>query len=138
MDNSNLNRAQNGTFRVTSKTSQEQEASKPSGRTLTRDKISLEAVIGVLVQQGLCSEAQLLAEETRLRSVQRTMSDLEFRPVRVTTPPHEKKRKHTFKQWAAERRWARRLFGWLFGWQWRKYKKKERSGSSGQNPSRAK
>jgi hypothetical protein len=137
MDSSNLNGAQNGAFHTTSKTSQAQPSPKPASGKLTSDKISLEALINVVLQQGLCTEEQLFAEEARLRAVQRTMSNMQFRPVRVSTAPREIQKKHPVKKWAAERRWARRIGGFLFGWQWRKFKKKERSGSSGQTPSRA-
>ncbi|MGH7496580.1 MAG: hypothetical protein ACREOO_29875 [bacterium] len=138
MDSSNLNGTQNGAFHKTSKVSQAQPSPKPASEKLTRDRISLEALINVMVQQGFCTEEQLLAEEARLRTVHRTVSNLHFRPVRVSSVPGEKQRKHPIKKWAAERRWARRLGAFLFGWQWRKFKKKERSVSSGQNPSRAK
>ena len=128
MDNPEVNGAQNGTFRITSKTSREQPLPKGSTTRLMGDKVTLEALVNVLVQQGLCTEEQLLAEEARLRAVQRTMANLHFKPVRVShAAPKTTQPKHPVKQWAAQRRWTRLLGSYIFGWKWRKYKKKEKT-----------
>ncbi len=127
MDNSNKNGSSHGAFRVTSKTSRQTRATPPVPQQLARDKISLEAVINVLLQQGMFTEEQLSQEEARLRAVRRTMSNLHFQPVRRTRAARkEKQKKHPLKQWAAQRRWARQIGSFVFGWKWRKFKKKEK------------
>ncbi len=92
---------------------------------ITKDKISLEAVINVLVQQGLCTEEQLAAEESRLRAIRRTITGLHFVPVNVKgrrsqLPEHGP---HSLRRWASQRRWARKLGTFLFGWKWKKHQK---------------
>ena len=135
MDNHDFRPVQNGKLHSTTAATNGKSASPKSdtGR-LAGGKISLEAVINVLVQKGLCTEEQLRAEEARLRAVQHTMAHLHFKPVRVTRKSPRPASKHSLKRWAAQRRWARKLGSILFGWRFQKYKKKERSGSSQQNP----
>ena len=125
MDNSELKGSEDSAFRITSKTPPPQVN---GARRWTRDQISLEAVINVLIQRGLCTEEQLLNEETRLRAIRRTVSRMHFQPVRRTSAAGKARRKrHPIKQWAAQRRWARQAGSLLFGWKWRKFKKKEKS-----------
>ncbi len=138
MDNSDFRAAQDGKSPAAKRESF--ATSKNAAGRLRRDSVSLEALINVLVQQGLCTEEQLLAEEARLRAVQSTMANLQhFKPVRV--PPAlagGKQKKHPLRTWASQRRWTRQLGTILFGWRWHKYKKKERSGSAEKNLSRTK
>jgi hypothetical protein len=90
---------------------------------LTPDQISLEAVINVLVQRGICSEAELFSEEKRLRAVQQTMAGLAFVPVHTEHPGHEHHKEHNaLRHWASRHRWSRRIGTALFGWKWRKIK----------------
>lgn len=134
MDNSDPDRSVNGVPRANSK-HRAPAPQKPFAGRSTRDQISLEAVVNVLVKQGLCTEEQLLTEESRLRAVRRTMTTLHFRPVRMSRPGKQKR--HPIRRWASQRRWSRQLGTFLFGWKWQKFRKKERSGSSDRNPSRA-
>jgi len=137
MDHPRRNGAHHGVFRVTTRATPQPAARPATAAHITRDKISLEAIVNVMVQQGLCSEEQLLAEEERLRAVKQTVSNLHFQPVRRKKGAAAgKPKKNPLKRWASQRRWTRQVGSLLFGWRWRKYKKKERSGLSGQNPPR--
>lgn len=91
---------------------------------LTQDQLSLEAVINVLVQKGLCTEAELLQEEARLRAVRSTLAGLQFTPVQTMrkgeSPSHDH---HVLRKWASRYRWSRKLGARLFGWKWKKMKR---------------
>lgn len=90
---------------------------------LTLDQLSLEAVINVLVQRGICTEAELFTEEKRLRSVRRTMAGLAFVPVQTKHADHAHHKDHSaLRHWASQYRWSRRVGTALFGWKWRRVK----------------
>jgi hypothetical protein len=64
------------------------------------DQVSLETVIEVLLQGGLCTEAELLAAENRRRSLRETDTKFNFTPVQIHRPRH---RCHDGNRW---RRWV--------------------------------
>lgn len=105
---------------VDAKPATTQEKGSPS---LTPDQLSLEAVINVLVQRGMCTEEELVTEEKRLRAVRQTMAGLAFVPVQTkhSAPTHHKEYS-ALRHWASRHRWSRRLGSTLFGWKWRKIK----------------
>lgn len=90
---------------------------------LTLDQLSLEAVVNILVQRGICTETELLTEEKRLRAVRQTMAGLAFIPVQTKHTGHAHQKEHSaLRHWASRHRWSRRLGSALFGWKWRKIK----------------
>lgn len=90
---------------------------------LTLDQLSLEAVVNILVHRGICTEAELLTEEKRLRAVRQTMAGLAFIPVQTKHAGHAHQKEHSaLRHWASRHRWSRRLGSALFGWKWRKIK----------------
>ncbi|MDZ7268057.1 MAG: hypothetical protein ONB48_09845 [candidate division KSB1 bacterium] len=94
--------------------------------TLTQDQLSLEAVINVLVQKGLCTEAELLKEEARLRAVRQTLAGLRFTPVQTRHQGRDhghEHHHHLLRRLASRYRWSRKLGTRLFGWRWRKIKR---------------
>jgi len=97
----------------------------PTGqKTLTRDRISTEALVNVLVQQGICTEDELIAEEGRLQTERRAKAGAVFTPVQIVRSGRRHSHSHNpVKKWASKRRWARRLGTLLLGWKWRKVKK---------------
>jgi hypothetical protein len=62
------------------------------------EQVSLETVIRVLLQRGLCTEAELLAEENRRRSLREPVTQFNFTPVQI-----HRHRRHDGNRW---RRWA--------------------------------
>lgn len=87
------------------------------------DEVSLTAVIQVLLQRGLCTEAELLAAENRLRSLRETTGRATFTPVQI---PHEHHHHHDpklLRRWAAKYWWSRKLGTMLFGWKWHRKKR---------------
>jgi len=103
----------------------------PKGVDDLRD-VSIDAIINVLIKRGLCSEAELLAEEDRLRAAPQISNKFEAQ----TTPISEFKPVQTFRErrrrreddhnplrrWAAKRVWSRRLGKLFFGWTWHRKK----------------
>lgn len=97
--------------------------SKPHA-AFTQDQLSLEAVINVLVQKGLCTEAELLKEEARLRAVRSTMAGLRFTPVQTMRAGESSHHDHhVWRKWASRYHWSRKLGTRLFGWKWKKMKR---------------
>jgi hypothetical protein len=90
-------------------------------------RVSMEALINVLIKLGLCTENELLAEENRLQAQHETVSPLNFAPVQIQRESYEHKRydNNRLRRWAAKRLWSRRLGTLLFGWKWHRRKKEQ-------------
>ena len=91
------------------------------------DRVSLEALINVLIKRGLCTEDELLAEENRLHARRETAPRLNFTPVQTQREIYEHQRhdSHRLRRWASQRHWSRRLGTLLFGWKWHRRKKEQ-------------
>jgi hypothetical protein len=89
----------------------------------TIEQVSLEAVINVLLQRGVCTEAELIAEEDRLRSLQETMTNVAFTPVHIPNDRHHYSDPNLLRRWAAKSHWSRKLGSKLFGWKWHRKKR---------------
>ncbi|MDZ7290734.1 MAG: hypothetical protein ONB44_18530 [candidate division KSB1 bacterium] len=92
----------------------------------TIDQVSVEAVINVLLKRGICTEAELLAEENRLYSVREAMTNFNFTPVQINRPDHAHRHRrdpNPIRRWAAKHHWSRRLGTLIFGWKWHRKKK---------------
>ncbi|MDZ7363662.1 MAG: hypothetical protein ONB46_23540 [candidate division KSB1 bacterium] len=94
------------------------------------DHVSLEAVINVLIQRRICTEAELLAEENRLRNLgapaaEERVESVRFTPVQTYSHryQYEPRDSNSLRRWAAKRRWSRRLGTILFGWKWHRKKR---------------
>jgi hypothetical protein len=91
-------------------------------------QVSLEAIIRVLIKRGICTEAELLAEEKRLRAVAEMAIEpsqaLPFTPVQTHSERHRHRREdnNRLRRWAAKRNWSRKLGTLLFGWKWHRKK----------------
>ncbi len=90
-------------------------------------RVSMEALINVLIKRGLCTENELLAEENRLHAVSETASRLNFAPVQIQRESYEHKRhdNNRLRRWAAKRQWSRRVGTLLFGWKWHRKKREQ-------------
>ncbi len=99
------------------------------------EQVSLAAVIQILIQRGLCTEAELLAEEIRQRSTNvsdarlRT-SDSYFTPVQTHSERerhrHRRADDNRLRRWAAQYSWSRKVGGLLFGWKWHRKKSEQK------------
>jgi len=104
------------------------EKSRNNGSS-TLEHVSLEAVINVLIQRGICTEAELLAEENRLRSLgvpaqEERLESVRFTPVQTYSQryQYEPRDNKPLRRWAAKRAWTRKLGSLLFGWKWHRKK----------------
>jgi hypothetical protein len=93
----------------------------------TVDRVSMEALINVLIKRGLCTENELLAEENRLHALRETVTRISFSPVQIPGDGYEFKRHDTnrLRRWAAKRHWSRKLGTLFFGWKWHRRKKEQ-------------
>jgi hypothetical protein len=95
------------------------------------EQVSLEAAIRVLIKRGICTEAELLAEEIRLRSMVETAGapaqPFHFTPVQTPGERHRHRRhgSNRVRRWAAQYHWSRRLGTLLFGWKWHRKKNEQ-------------
>lgn len=101
-----------------------------NNRRNSLDRVSLEAVINVLIQRGLCTEAELLAEENRLRNLgvpapEEKLESVRFTPVQTYSHRHqyEPRDSNSLRRWAGKRAWTRKLGSLLFGWKWHRKKR---------------
>jgi hypothetical protein len=102
-------------------------ADLPAAGSDTVDRVSLEALINILIKRGLCTESELLAEENRLHALRETVTRIDFTPVPIPRSGYEYKLHDTnrLRRWASKRHWSRRLGTLLFGWKWHRRKKKQ-------------
>jgi hypothetical protein len=99
------------------------------------EQVSLAAVIQVLIQRGICTEAELLAEQNRLETLDfgpRTVeAATHFTPVQTHSERERHRHRHEdgnrFRRWAAQYAWSRKLGGLLFGWKWHRKKSEQKS-----------
>jgi hypothetical protein len=101
------------------------------------DRVSMEALINVLIKRGLCTEKELLAEENRLHARRETTPRLDFTPAQIHRESHEpvqiqhdsyEHKRHDsnrLRRWAAKRQWSRRAGTLLFGWKWHRKKREQ-------------
>lgn len=115
-------------------------ATSPPALTTGLENVSLEAVIEVLIKRGVCTEAELLSAENKLRNADfqpqtsdfrsRTMETAPFKPVQTYSAREEHRHQYhhhhhdgnRIRRWAAKYKWSRRLGGLLFGWKWHRKK----------------
>lgn len=100
------------------------------------EQVSLAAVIQVLIQRGICTEAELLAEQNRLETLDfgpRTVeAATDFTPVQTHSERLERHRHrhedgNRLRSWAAQYAWSRKLGGLLFRWKWHRKKSEQKT-----------
>jgi hypothetical protein len=89
----------------------------------TLDEVSLAAVIQILLQRGICTEAELLTEESRLRLLQETTPRAAFTPAQIPREHHHQHDHKLLRRWAAKYSWSRKLGTLIFGWKWHRKKR---------------
>ena len=92
------------------------------------EQVSLETVIRVLLQRGLCTEAELLAEENRRRSMREPVAQVSnFTPVQIHRRRHRRRDRNRWRQWASRHAWSRKLGTLLFSWKWHRKKSEQQT-----------
>lgn len=91
------------------------------------DIVSLETVVNLLIQKGVCTAEELFEEERRSREYRRKFKDITIvksasaEPVNLEREALRRKQSW-LKRKMSKRRWSRQLGTKLFGWQWKKVK----------------
>jgi len=84
------------------------------------DMISLETIVHVLVNKGLCSREELLELEQKIQQMQPASQQNSYINIRNN---HDRGRFPGLKRSMSNHRWSRQLGTLLFGWKWKKVKK---------------
>jgi len=110
----------------TEKDTQDADITEMSYRELVPqgDTISLETIVNILVKKGLCTTEELFKEEGFIRQKREQLEREEYK--KISNINHYQRRHHnsTIKRLFSKRRWTRRLGTALFGWKWKKVKKR--------------
>ncbi len=96
------------------------------------DIISVETVINVLIQKGLCTPEELFEEERKLREYNSKVKDISIvNTSHLSDSKSEEKSRRQKQKWLkrkmSKRRWTRRLGTKFLGWQWKKVKTDKQS-----------
>ncbi|GEM_PF-2373887 len=99
------------------------------------EQVSLAAVIQILIKRGFCSEAELLAEQKRLETLDFGPRPAEAPAFFTPVEAHSERERHRhrraddnrLRQWAAQYSWSRKLGGFLFGWKWHRKKSEQKT-----------
>ncbi|MFQ5603119.1 MAG: hypothetical protein ACE5HS_07610 [bacterium] len=91
------------------------------------DIISLETVVNVLLQKGLCTPEELFEEERKRYHYQSKVKNVSLVQTPQSLEQVDNKKKHGhnshwLKRKMSKYRWTRRLGTALFGWRWKKVK----------------
>ncbi len=84
------------------------------------DVISLETVVNMLVQKGICTTNELFMLEGKVQKKNEELNKNNYVAIKNKS---SQVRFHWLKRKMGKRRWTRRLGTALFGWQWKKVKK---------------
>jgi hypothetical protein len=94
------------------------------------DTISLETVVNMLVQKGVCTVDELFMLEGRVRDKREDEDDMEYLRTKIKVETSKHSSNHNWlKRKFSKYRWSRRLGSKLFGWKWKKVKRASRSDS---------
>ena len=102
---------------------QETDAKSP-GKLVAADLVSLEALVNVLIRNGVCTAEELFEEEQARRLYLNSTKNISL--VKTEDPGQsqgsssDKRNRSWLKRKMSKRRWTRKLGGALLGWEWRK------------------
>lgn len=100
------------------------------------DVISVQTIVKVLIDKGICTYDELFEEEKRYQEFKASVKDLPV--VQTDQDTQRRSRSHDkdngyrtrnmswLKRKLSKRRWTRRLGTKLFGWKWKKNKREEK------------
>ncbi len=97
------------------------EETTPIRTVADADIISLETIVHVLVNKGLCTREELLACEKNVQKQRPVNHQNSYINIKNN---HDRGRFPDLKRSMSRHRWSRRLGTLLFGWKWKKVKKK--------------
>ena len=118
MENSKLNQSDEN-----QKEQRENDSELP-GKFVATDLVSLEALVNVLIRNGVCTAEELFEEEQTRRlylNSTRNISLVETEdPGQSQGSSSDKRNRSWLKRKMSKRRWTRKLGETLLGWEWKK------------------
>ena len=84
------------------------------------DVISLETMVHMMVNKGICTAEELFMLEGRVQELDQKNDNSKYVAIHNY---HDRGRFPAFKRAMSQHRWGRRLGTLLFGWKWKKVKK---------------
>ena len=101
---------------------QPEKGSENSENPVAADLVSLEALVNVLIRNGICTADELFEEEQTRRLYLNSVKDISIVKTDGSADSHErssdKRNRAGLKRKMSKRRWTRKLGRALFGWEW--------------------
>ena len=103
---------------------QPEKGSENSENPVAADLVSLEALVNVLIRNGICTADELFEEEQTRRLYLNSVKDISIVKTDGSADSHErssdKRNRGWLKHKMSKRRWTRKLAAVFFGWEWKK------------------
>ena len=103
---------------------QPENGSENSENAVADDLVSLEALINVLIRNGICTAEELFEEERTRRLYLNSVKDISIVKTHGSADSHQrssdKRNRSWLKREMSKRRWTRKFGAVFFGWEWRK------------------
>ena len=103
---------------------QQENDTEPPGKFIATDLVSLEALVNVLIRNGVCTAEELFEEERTRRIYLDSTKNISLVKTEdsgqsLGSSP-DKRNRSWLKRKMSKRRWTRKLGEVLLGWEWRK------------------
>lgn len=93
------------------------------------DSISVETIVNILVQKGICSVEEIFRLEGQIRDRQQTSHQAEYFRIKQQSEVVSHETKHRWlRRFFIKYHWTRRLGTMLFGWRWKKVRQSSQNG----------
>ncbi len=110
---------------------QPENGSENSENPVADDLVSLEALVNVLIRNGICTAEELFEEERTRRLYLSSVKDISIVKTDGSADSHQgfstKGNRSWLKREMSKRRWTRKLGATFFGWEWKKVRNKRNS-----------
>ena len=103
---------------------QPENGSENSENAVADDLVSLEALVNVLIRNGICTAEELFEEERTRRLYLSSVKDISIVKTDGSADSHQgssdKSNRSWLKRKMSKRRWTRKLGAIFFDWEWKK------------------
>ena len=103
---------------------QPEKGSENSENPVAADLVSLEALVNVLIRNGICTADELFEEEQTRRLYLNSVKDISIVKTDGSADSHQrfsdKRNRGWLKRKMSKRRWTRKRAAVFFGWEWKK------------------
>ena len=111
---------------------QGENGSENSENFAAADLVSLQALVNVLIRNGICTADELFEEEQAQRLYLNSAKDISIVKTDGSADSHQrssdKRNRSWLKRKMSKRRWTRKLGAIFFGWEWKKVKVQNNKG----------